>query len=476
MNAKELKNKLNNVAKESASAAAAVPTTESAPTDQFSANNTKKPVDEETKKKLSEIKQQAANMLMDLKAAGSGKTSEHEKRLRDTVSKTAFVAGYVTKHDSKIDFAPKKDKATDTVDIVVKQYAPTKIELVMVMVPEGLLDLFDKQNDPTFDDRLAKYAGSTADTTAYQIKYIPWSEFINWLLTYTQGYIGESRDLFNPYISKSKTITALGDVESPAGIPNGAYLYVASRNAKDTSKMFIIKHTYRSKIVAPGNYISMERYKEINIPTTCTAEEAKNFIQMYLTKFTTSSDKKPAYVTKLSLNAQANVTVDATTNTITSTTFFPTSGASYFADPSHAIKHWCLKKAGPNETVVDETLPVAKLSAKYAVKTNKNGVETVKYKYDTEKLRDSDSVKSSYHCDAITFPAIYKATKNLLTINDLSLAAGAVKTAPARTGKGKVKAARSTLIGSELIGVDHNQLLNILQDAANKKKAISATK
>ena len=239
--------------------------------------------------------------------------------------------------------------------------------------------------------------------------------------------------------------------------------------------MFIIKHTFRSKILAPGNYISMERFKEVTVPTTFTEDEAARFIRLYMNRFTKATKTKAAPITRLSPDAQANIVVDATNNTIKSTTFFPTSGASYFADPAHAIKHWAKKKMGPNDTVVDETLTTAKLSAKTETKTNKNGVESVKYSYEKEKLRGADATISSYHCDAVTFPKLFKSTKNLLTYNDLSMNMASLKSTGASSGKGKgkAKAVRNNLIGSELIGVDRSKLLATLQESAAKRKELT---
>lgn len=472
-NAEDLKAKLQSVAKETTAPAEGAADGAAAQTAQFE-GKAKKVIDADTKQKLAAVKESTANMIAEIKAAGSGKTSGTERRIRDTVSKKAYIAGYVTKNDSKIDFATKKS-GNDNVDIIVKQYAPSKIELVMVMMPEGLLSLFDQQNADDFVDRLSKYTGATSDTLVYQLMYIPWVEFTTWMLSYTNGYIGESDDLFAPYYAKNKKINTLGDVESVQGIPNGSYIYIASRNAKDESKMFIIKHTFRSKILAPGNYISMERFKEVTVPTTFTEDEAARFIRLYMNRFTKATKTKAAPITRLSPDAQANIVVDATNNTIKSTTFFPTSGASYFADPAHAIKHWAKKKMGPNDTVVDETLTTAKLSAKTETKTNKNGVESVKYSYEKEKLRGADATISSYHCDAVTFPKLFKSTKNLLTYNDLSMNMASLKSTGASSGKGKgkAKAVRNNLIGSELIGVDRSKLLATLQESAAKRKELT---
>ena len=122
---------------------------------------------------------------------------------------------------------------------------------------------------------------------------------------------------------------------------------------------------------------------------------------------------------------------------------------------------------GPNDTVVDETLTTAKLSAKTETKTNKNGVESVKYSY--------DATISSYHCDAVTFPKLFKSTKNLLTYNDLSMNMASLKSTGASSGKGKgkAKAVRNNLIGSELIGVDRSKLLATLQESAAKRKELT---
>ena len=169
-NAEDLKAKLQGVAKETTAPAEGAADGAAAQTAQFE-GKAKKVIDADTKQKLAAVKESTANMIAEIKAAGSGKTSGTERRIRDTVSKKAYIAGYVTKNDSKIDFATKKS-GNDNVDIIVKQYAPSKIELVMVMMPEGLLSLFDQQNADDFVDRLSKYTGATSDTLVYQLMYI----------------------------------------------------------------------------------------------------------------------------------------------------------------------------------------------------------------------------------------------------------------------------------------------------------------
>ena len=441
------------------------------PTAQFDSSPeapVKKEVDPK-KQELKKLRENMANMMLAASQKGQAKTSETEKRLRKEVSNRAYVAGYVTQKGPRVDFATKKTKE-NTYDVAPKQFGPTKILFAIVMVPEGLLNLFSKQNAPDFEDRLDKVLGAT---DKYQTVYVPWAEFINWMLANTNGTIREADEIFTPYYSKSKRIINPADAtNNPQGLPQGNILYISTHQTKDSSKLFVVKNSIRSKILAENNYVALQRYKNMNVGKNYTPEDAARYNAMYLGKLTTTTTKRPQpTVASLSPAATQNITVDPETYKIVASTFFPTSGPSYFDDPAHAIPHWCRKKL-ENDTVVNDTIaPV--LSAKIAKITNKNGVETTTFKFDTEELKGVGATTTTYHCDAATFPGIFSATKHLFSLNDLDEVASTVKTTRV-TGTGAKASTRSNLVGSAVINADPNELFAAMSEYASKKSAIDA--
>lgn len=438
------------------------------PTAQFEAAPAAKKETDPKKAELKRLRTDMANMMLNSSQRGMAKATEAEKRLRKEVSNRAYVAGYVTKLGPRVDFATKKTKE-GTYDVAPKQYGPTKIQFAVVMVPEGLLSLFSKQTAPDFEDRLNKVLGST---DKYQTVYVQWSEFTNWMLANTNGSIREADEIFSPTFIKNKKISSPADISSTNGLPSGNILYIATHQTKDSSKLFVVKSSSRSKILSENNFVALKRYKDMNVAKSYTAEDANRYNAMYLGKLTNVTTKRPQpTVASLSPAATQNITVNPENYSIVASTFFPTSGPSYFDDPAHAIAHWCRKKMDPtSQTVVSDTIaPV--LSAKYAKVTTKNGVDTTSYKFDTEDLKDPGAETTTYHCDSATFPAIFSATKNLFSLHDIEEAEGASKTT--RTTGSKSNKSRP-LVGSQLVYADPNELFAAMSEFASKKAAVEA--
>lgn len=469
--ANEVSEELKRLAEMEVSPDAANPTKEFAKNPETSADPA-----EEAKKAAAKAKRERTNkskstLATNLANKRNAVINPEQTKFRKAISALCYIAAYVCNKGAHIDVATNTVKtpgSDDAYSVYVKQYGPSRPVMAIVMVPTELNRFVD-----SFDFESAE-AQSTVDRVqsldraqvSYTPVFVPWTELPGWMLKNTNGILHEAPELFAPYTSKSGEITSLANVPSKNGLPGGSYLRLSVRKSG-----MVLVHSYRAKILTPENFVAMQRYIDEPIANSYTSEDATQYIQKYLSKLT---KKNKAGIIKLDhLTAESDAYFSREDDRITACTIFPTQGkVSYFADKAHAIKHWCnrvLKTVEQNGVVVSNhveaaVLPTPMISVKDLYTSKKEGSTEKRASFRMEKLYAAGATVSSYHWDAETFPNIFKALNNTVSLSTLEEEyTRAANSGPKKTTKSQTTSV--TFNPSDFVGLTEEEIMALVKDS-----------
>lgn len=383
--------------------------------------------------------------------------------LLDAVSAKAAICGYIVKNGPRLDFyaAPSTSKvpgAPTMYDIRLRQSAPSSPEGVIVKYPAALLDLLE-QPDVTMEAvETAKAANPT-----YMIKIEEYAKIVSVLLSKCAGFLPEDKEIFVPYITKGKKFTSLTDVATlvkKENIPakGGLYVDIVTRKTKKdeivtTTQKMVVKHSYRNRIPAPGNFIARRVPATIALKQVYGAAEAKEMIATYLSRFTNPNRKGEVVAENLKSESMDLAMVN--NHEIVASNYFPTEASKnwYTTHPELVPTSWYFRDADgkPAKLAFDELA-----LAKREQRTGKNG--NVSYSLVYKALSDPMADASEYRLDAAgEHKKVCDACEGKLTFEDI---AGFKTTRMPRKSKGKTAAV--SLQGKLLAGLDEDALKELL--------------
>lgn len=425
----------------------------------------------------------------------------NERNFRVTMSKTCKIACYFCNKGEHTDVVATKsaDQNDTSYDFRVKQYGPSPIKMVLIMVPSILCKYMNCNPEVYTTKECIDDVNTVANESehAYTPIFVSWSDMTVWIRSHTYGYVIEDANLFVPYYSKEngalvkRTFDHRG--KSKCTVSDSClYIKVVARTHtkikengdKDTTRVpaLVVVHNYRQRILAPGNYVAMNTYEDVNIGKNYSQEEAQTFINQYLAKFTKVPTSKQNTVQRskaaqISKAERLHTNYDGT-NIIASWLFPVGDGESYFDRAENKICHWCNKtlvsstdETGKQITDLErETLPVNVLSKKQERKTDTNS-GSGSYTFVLHGLGDSHNPFTKEHYPNV-FAAITSKRANIVqpaTSDDLPFDIDNIKgdfdKCVKASSKGKNKSAFDTSFDpSKLIGGDED-LFSILNDS-----------
>ena len=383
--------------------------------------------------------------------------------LLDAVSAKASICGYIVKNAPRLDFyaAPSKSKTNDSrvfYDIRLRQSAPSSPEGVIVKYPAAMMDLLE-QPDVTLE---AVETAKSANPT-YMIKIEEYGKIVSVLLSKCAGFLPEDKEIFVPYITKGKKFNTLADVSTlvkKENIPakGGLYVDIVTRKAKKdeivtTTQKMVVKHSYRNRIPAPGNYIARRKPATVALKTVYSAAEAKEMIATYLSRFAVKG-RKGEIVTD-NLKSESLELAVMNNHEIVASAYFPTEASKnwYTTHPDLIPTSWYYRDADgkPAKLAFDE-LALAKREQRVS-KDN-----AVSYSLVYQALSDPMADASQYRLDpAGEHKKVCDACQGKLTFEDI---AGFKTTRMPRKSKGKT--ASVSLQGKLLAGLDEDALKELL--------------
>lgn len=383
--------------------------------------------------------------------------------LLDAVSAKASICGYIVKNAPRLDFyaAPSTSKvpgAPTMFDIRLRQSAPSSPEGVIVKYPAALMDLLE-QPDVTLEAvETAKAAAPT-----YMIKIEEYAKIVSVLLSKCAGFLPEDKEIFVPYITKGKKFTSLTDVATlvkKEGIPakGGLYVDIVTRKTKKdeivtTTQKMVVKHSYRNRIPAPGNFIARRKPATVALKTVYSASEAKEMMAIYLSRFTTPNRK--GQIVAENLKSESLELAVVNNHEIVASAYFPTDAGKnwYTTHPELIPTSWYYRDAdGKPAKLTFEELELAKREQR----TGKNG--NVSYSLVYKTLSDPMADVSEYRLDKDgEHKKILDACAGKLTFEEI---ASFKTTRMPRKSKGKTAAV--SLQGKLLAGLDEDALKEML--------------
>lgn len=380
--------------------------------------------------------------------------------LMRTISQNAVIAGYITKNGPKLDFFHKRhpiinedgSKSKDNVEfeIRLKQYPPSKIEGVIVVYPAKALTAL--MNGDFKSDTVAE---ATSDVESKIVRIEKYPELPAILTSRTAGYLVEAKEIFEPYITTKRNIAAYGDAPQVyKNLPQKPCLYASlklGQLSSENASIYRVKHSYRSRIATPKNIISLNQYETVQIKDVYSDAEAREMIELYLSKWTRSSNGKPV-VKYLTADSKKNFDVieSGDANIIERTRFFPTDlNESWYT--SNTVDHWY------DRTPVGAPRPLTKAELQLVKKipSQKAGANARPV---SRALKGPDASADSYRFDPQGMhKAIVDATGGKLSFDDIIT----FTPASSRT-KSATSNVPTTLVGSQLMGTDAETLRKIL--------------
>lgn len=458
----QLKNLTNKDGGTKAAVAEPVAAPAAQPTGNFSSAPEKvaKPVDPQKQARDARANDIAKQLSARSVAAGSPRFA-----LLSAISQHGRVGGYITKNGAKLDFratkTSAKDAAVPTYKIGLHMAPPTAVEGTIVMIPAALLDLLN-----TGDGELDQQSVVTAaqDTTV-MLNVIPKEELVNFMLTKTGTFLPEAEEIFEPFFTKNMQVRSYGDARAPKNstVPPKPALYVSVNPRIDPSNfkesnVIRLKHTYRSRLQTPKNYISLKEYATVPMKRQYTPEEANEMINLYLSRFTVPAvNQSDPIISKLDRDSLANFEVkpgDATNpmETIASSTFFPTTGNSWLDKPDLAVKHWFYK----NEDGTPKTLDSDEIQL--VMKEKKEGAKSIRIV--SRELKDTTASEGSYRFEPTgKHKAIVDACKGQLSFDSIS------GFRPTRATSSRSSAV-TAINGASLMGLDKADIIKLIRDRA----------
>lgn len=372
------------------------------------------------------IRQQKSTQHTNLvnKAADAGsKLGKAKIALKKALSKRARIIAYVVNAESKFEIVSKKNK--EVYDLNVVNRAPSAIKAVVVKIPSVLNELRSKvaatPDDSELESKLNIIATTVEDTTAVAIVVIPWDEFAKFLQDECGGYLHEDDSIFVPFMDrKGKMYNTPADIPSDGKLPTaGSFVYlryVTPTQGATSARIYSIRHSIRTKILAPGNYIALKRWQTKKLLASYNEADADSLIFAHLNRFckVRKSDGKeaPAIVAQLSTKASTLVTVK--NGAIGSSLFFPKAGID---DSSRAwinsadaktVCHWFNKEKGSDGKAISaHVAPDAIALVDKEKKTSKDG--STRYVAKTDELLPDGATNGTYTFSSANFPKIHSA-------------------------------------------------------------------
>lgn len=375
------------------------------------------------------------------------------------MSQNARICGYICKTGPKTDFAVKTvktDSGAKMYSIRLRQSPPSPVIGVIVKYPARLMDALQKQTEADYESlaRLAEDGG-------YIISIEDKDNMPAILAHRSAGYMIEDDKIFQPYYTKKVPIASPGDFKSrKETVPSKSCLYAELGKKADTANVMRMRHSFRGRLQAPGNYIALKEYDTVALKHSYSPDEAAKMIDLYLKRFTVPrGNNNEIVINKLvSENGKLFVTKSASegessTPTIVSTAFFPTNAAdSWEKDPSLKVEDWY--KRNPNGTPVTLSLEEIRLVKKEMVESSKNGMVA---RVISRELRDTNASADSYRFDPNgAHKNIVDATNGMLTFDTIAAWRPTKKT----TSK---KAAPATISGMALAGLTLEEVNEVLR-------------
>lgn len=417
---------------------------------------------------ISNLHSQAAKALT--------KLSEYRRNLKHAISKRARIAAYVVNNDSKFDLVAKKKDEQYNLEIVNK--APSAIKAVVITIPSKLAALQSK--DPStmspaemipVNERLVELAESEDGDDLKSIIVKPWDELAAFIQNETEGYLQEDENIFATYMdAKGKLYSSIRDIDgSPVDHVKGSFLYIKFNTSTDAARTFSVKHSLRTKIVAPGNYIVMKKWDTAPIKGSYDPNEAAIMRKAYLDRFCTERSRKingvattqPAILKMLSFKSAS--LVQEANGTIVDSAFFPATAdfktkAWINSDAAKHVAHWYdrTRVADGDKKSKGIATNVNPKDIALIVKEEKKGGRFVAV---THVLGKSD-----YQFDSNNFPKIALAIgqKNLESTLEAINAAIQSKKGTGKKGTGKAKVKTFTVSGTELAGLSLDEITKML--------------
>lgn len=377
---------------------------------------------EEVAKKQASIQKRTENTAVYnnlITRSQANKVSEVKKALKKAMSSRARIVAYVTNTDSKFEITAKKNGTSYDFNVVNK--APSSIKAVVITIPATLDTLKNRvdggEESAEILKELTDIAATREETPAIKIIVKPWEEFARFLQNECAGYLHEDDSIFATYTAKNKkTYRNPADIDSKDGMPSsGSYVYLKFTTNAKAARTYSIKHSIRAKILAPGNYISLKRWKTEALLSSYSDADAALRIRAHLGRFCTGRKSKtgethPAIITQLSSNAAA--LVDVVNGNIVASAFFPAGdkfrGKAWTStEAAKSVAHWYNKN---ESTGCAATVPVSEIAlVQKPEKLTSTGKTKIAAEYDMLKLAAASD--ATYKFDAATFPQIIKALR-----------------------------------------------------------------
>lgn len=468
-NAEELQAKLRANMEKSAATEAAGADEASSPTAAFNSKTAKAPkseaekaADKQKRERTTEIRSNVAVALDNLRS----KISQGRKSLMEAMSKHCYIAGYIVNNGPKTDFASKKIKKADGTDeyhIGLKMSSPSAPVAVAIMVPLELSAYFENnqfdvpENQTKIVSIKDKPFGDPS--IAYRMEIKPYDEVFKFIMNYTDGTLKEHPTIVSEYIKGGKQ-----PAHYQAGSDASA-LQITTKGALEKGNVTItVRHTYRSKIVTPTNYIAKKRYKTVKPSLSYSAEDAKALNTAYLGRFTKETKPKQG-VGVIPLNfmdqdSTKNIFPSSDGKTINSSTFFATDGQpSWFANEQNGVEDWYLKDSATGTAVV---VPASKVELVLKEEVTSNTGKT-RIAVSSIPLGGANS-DSPYKLDQATYGKILDLTSGQLTVEKIAAAS------PSKTKVGGKTVVKGSAIikGAELAGLNYDEALAAIKASAQR--------
>lgn len=374
------------------------------------------------------IKQQKSALHTNLvnAAANSTRLGKAKIALKKALSKRARIVAYVVNAESKFEIVSKKNK--EVYDLNVVNRAPSAIKAVVVKIPSVLNELRSKvaatPDDPELESKLNAIASTVEETNAVAMVVVPWDEFAKFLQDECGGYLHEDDSIFVPFMDrKGNQYNTPADITGNGKLPtSGSFVYLRyvtptqKQGATTSARIYSIRHSIRTKILAPGNYIALKRWQTKKLVNAYTEADADSLIAAHLARFCKARKSEgrevPAIVAQLSPKATTLVSVN--NGAIGSSLFFPKAGspeasrAWINSADAKTVCHWFNKVKGTDGTVVSEYVsPDAIALVDKEQKVSKEG--TVRLVAKTDELLPDGATNGTYTFSSVNFAKIHAA-------------------------------------------------------------------
>lgn len=421
------------------------------------------------------------NVITNLHSQGTaarGKLSDFKLNMKHAISKRARIAAYVVANDSKFDLVARVKK-NDKHNFEIVNKAPSAIKAVVITIPTKLAMLQSK--DPstmtaadmlTINERLVELAESEDGNELKSVIVKPWDELAAYIQNETEGYLHEDENIFVTYMDNKGTLynTVRDITTSPIDRVKGSYLYLRFNTNTKAARTFAIKHSLRSKIVAPGNYIAMKRWETAPIKGSYSASDAALWRKGYLQRFCESHKTTKNGVTTDSLPIVQHLSptsmalIKETNGTITDCAFFPfgedfKAKAWINSDSAKNVAHWY------NRT---RTVDSENKSKSTSTTVNPKDIQLVVKKEKKEGKLSAVTYNlgkcPEYQFDGLTFPKISKAIgeKNMESTLEAIYSVLQSKKGSSKKGTGKARVKTYAVSGSDLAGLSLDEITSLL--------------